>query len=109
MGVDPALAETLQRGEAAAAELAAKETDGLWSRTIHDEDASAVAFLRACGFTPRRERRDFEAPLEALLSHLSPLVERLRRRGLFREPEIVPLADAPLQPAQNQMRKGTGM
>jgi GNAT superfamily N-acetyltransferase len=79
---------------AAAADLAANETDGLWSRMILDEDDAAIGFARACGFDPRRERRDFEAPLEALLSHLRPLLDRLRARGLGDDPPIVPLEAA---------------
>jgi GNAT superfamily N-acetyltransferase len=80
---------------AAAADLAANETDGLWSRMILDDDAPAIGFLRACGFNPRRQRLDFEAPVESLLSHLRPLLDRLRRRELGGEATIVPLADAP--------------
>ncbi|HEX4740966.1 MAG TPA: GNAT family N-acetyltransferase [Caulobacteraceae bacterium] len=80
---------------AAAADMAANETEGLWSRMTLDDDAPAVGFLRACGFTPRRQRLDFEAPVEALLSHLRPLLDRLRRRGLGGEATIVPLAEAP--------------
>jgi GNAT superfamily N-acetyltransferase len=80
---------------AAASDLAVNETEGLWSPMTLDSDAAAVGFLRACGFTPRRQRLDFEAPVEALLSHLLPLLDRLRRRGLGGEATIVPLAEAP--------------
>lgn len=79
----------------AAVSLAEDETEGLWSRMILDEDVAAVGFARACGFAARRGRQDFEAPLEALLSHLQPLLQRLRRRALGDEPEIIPLAAAP--------------
>jgi GNAT superfamily N-acetyltransferase len=78
----------------AAVTLVENETDGLWSRMILEDDVAAIGFVRSCGFVPRRERRDFEAPLETLLSHLRPLLVRLRGRGLGEEPTIVPLAAA---------------
>ncbi|HEY2050034.1 MAG TPA: GNAT family N-acetyltransferase [Caulobacteraceae bacterium] len=78
----------------AAVSLVVNETNGLWSPMILDGDDAAVGFARACGFTPHRERRDFEAPLEALLSHLRPMLDRLHARGLGDEPVIVPLEAA---------------
>ena len=81
----------------AAADLAAEETDGLWTFGRISETAEAAAFLRAKGFVVRRRRHQFEAAVEALLADVGPKAERLRRRG--RIPDgltIAPLAAAPL-------------
>jgi GNAT superfamily N-acetyltransferase len=66
---------------AAAAELVAPETDGLWSRTPVTDDSDAAAFMRGCGFTPWRREHHFEAAIEALLADVAPKAERLRARG----------------------------
>lgn len=54
--------------------------------------------MQACGFVPRRRQHHFQARIEALLEHLSPLVGRLRAHGRVPDGvQIAPLDDAPLE------------
>jgi GNAT superfamily N-acetyltransferase len=80
---------------AAAADLAVPETDGLWTFQPLPESGEAAAFLRACGFSPRRRQHVFEGHVEALLANITPLLTRLMRRaGPAAEARIAPLAEA---------------
>ena len=82
---------------AAAAELAAGETDGLWSFDAIDEADDAACFMQAQGFRRERRQHYFQARIDALLENISPLLARLRRReGAGTAPLIVPLGEAPL-------------
>jgi GNAT superfamily N-acetyltransferase len=82
---------------AAAADLAAEETDGLWSRSPVADDTGAARFMRACGLSPRRRAHYFEAAIEALLADVAPRADRLRARGrLPAGMRFAPLAEAPI-------------
>ncbi|MBV8681851.1 MAG: GNAT family N-acetyltransferase, partial [Caulobacteraceae bacterium] len=43
------------------AELAAEETDGLWSFSPVAGESEAARFMESCGFTPFRRKHHFEA------------------------------------------------
>jgi GNAT superfamily N-acetyltransferase len=80
-----------------AADLAAPETDGLWSAEPLDLDSPAALFLQACGFEPRRRQHHFLGRVDVMIEHLSPLLHRARRRGRIPpDARIVPLPQAPL-------------
>jgi GNAT superfamily N-acetyltransferase len=81
----------------AAADLAAEETDGLWTFAKVAETGPAAAFLRAAGFAVGRRHHHFEADIAALFADVAPKAERLRRRGRVPEDMVVtPLSAAPL-------------
>ena len=81
----------------AAADLAAEETDGLWSFDAYAEDGDAARFIEASGFRRQRRQHFFQARIDALLENISPLLTRLRRReGAGSPPRIAPLGEAPL-------------
>ena len=81
---------------AALAELAAEETDGLYTHIPIEADGEAERFLRACGARLHGSQRHFDASIEALLDHLTPLLQRVKRRaGGQGEMAVVPLALAP--------------
>jgi GNAT superfamily N-acetyltransferase len=79
----------------AAADLAAEETDGLWTFGPVPDDSDAARFMAACGFSRLRRQRVFQARIEALLDDITPLSNRLRRRRAAVAPRIVDLASAP--------------
>jgi GNAT superfamily N-acetyltransferase len=77
----------------AAADLAAEETDGLWTFGPVADDGDAAKFMAACGFSRLRRQLFFQAPIESLLGNITPLLNRLRRRtGAGPPPRIVDLA-----------------
>jgi hypothetical protein len=81
-----------------AAALASRETDGLWSLKAAQPDSPEALFMQACGFVPHRRQHHFQARINVLLEHLSPLVARLRARGRVpADVRIASLADAPLE------------
>ena len=80
----------------ALADLAAEETDGLYSHAPIPLDEAGARFAEACGARLRRRQLHFEASIEILLDHITPLLTRLRRRdGAGAEMRIAPLAEAP--------------
>ena len=92
----------------AAIDLALVDTDGFWSLKPV-ADASAAAFLLACGFEARRQEHHFEAAIDALLADVAPRSERLRARG--RVPgdlKLAPLAQAPLEEVGRLVARALG-
>ena len=81
----------------AAADLAAEETDGLWTFSSLAEVGEAAGFLRASGYRIVRRHHRFEAAVDDLLADIGPKADRLRRRGRVPDGLVVaPLAEAPL-------------
>ncbi len=81
-----------------AALLAAPETEGLWSLRPAKPQSPEALFMQACGFVPRRRQHHFQARIEVLLTHLAPLVARLRAHGRIPpDVQVVSLAEAPLE------------
>jgi GNAT superfamily N-acetyltransferase len=78
-------------------DLAAEDTDGLWSFKPLDHDVPAVGFLIALGFAARTRQHYFECGIQTLLDYLAPLIARNEaRRGSGASFEIVPLGDVAL-------------
>jgi len=82
----------------AAAELAAPETDGLWSFTPFEARDEAAAFMTACGLTPHRGQRHFIGNAEDLRNDVEPMARHLRARNrLPATARIAPLSDDRLE------------
>ena len=83
---------------AEAAALAGAETDGLWSRGPVAVEGEAARFMRACGFAPLKRQHHFQARIETLLEHVTPVLGRLRSRGrLPADARVIGLTEAPLE------------
>ncbi len=81
----------------AAVSLAAGETAGLWSPGPSAPDSPEALFLRACAFQRRRRRHYFEARVDALLDHIRPFVEQMRRSDRIpHDARIAPMSQAML-------------
>ena len=83
---------------AAAVELAAGETGGLWSLKAVEQDSEAAAFLAACGFAIAHRSFTFRMDMVRFDAHMQRIVERLRRHGRIpAELRVVSLREAPLR------------
>jgi GNAT superfamily N-acetyltransferase len=87
-----------RRLAAAAAQMAAGETDGIWSLSSVDESNPAAAFLRACGFEARRRQFHFEIETAAATSNFRAVAQMMRARGRIpADARMIPLAEADME------------
>lgn len=78
----------------AAANLAHRETDGLWSQAT-PVDSPAARFLQACGFVSSKREYYFQVSVASLLANIGPIAERLRARGRIPDTaEVIYLSEA---------------
>ena len=81
-----------------AANLAAEDTDGLWSFTPIASDDPAVGFLGALSFGAHTLQFHYEATVDALYAHVEPLARRLDARAAgAAQCEIGPVTDDVLE------------
>ena len=79
---------------AAAADLAAEETDGFWPFLPVAEQGVEARFMLAQGFRLHGRQLYFKARIDGLLDNISPLLARLRRRtGHSNQVEIQAIPD----------------
>jgi GNAT superfamily N-acetyltransferase len=78
----------------AAADLAHRETDGLWSQAT-PVDSPKARFLEACGFVSRKREYYFQVGVASLLANIGPIAERFRARGRIPDTaEVIYLSEA---------------